>query len=171
MIDVPALPLARERLECATADLAGLLHGVQHDLWKGEVLNVAPTRIAKTKELRKKGVENFTAEDLDFVMFKVMTTMGGEASFKFFLPRFLRSVLTFPDCLGWVTVSHVLLSKLELLDLDSWKKSETVALLTALEAFALFEWSVDVDSQCGDPLEEPDRGIRELVTFVRTRRD
>jgi hypothetical protein len=124
-----------------------------------------------TKELRKRGVQNLTAEDLDFVMFKVMTTMGGEASFRFFLPRFLRSVLTFPDFLGWVTGSHVLLSKVELLDLDSWKKSERMALLSALEAFAMFEWSIDVDGQSGDQPAEPARGVRELVMFVRTRRD
>ena len=168
-----SVSVARERLAHATAALAEALHDAQHDLWQDDKLNVAPTQIAATRRLRAKGVENFTAEDLDYAMFKVMTTMGGESSFKFFLPRFIGAVLTFPTLGGWMTKSHVLLSKLELIDLGAWAKPKQEALLAALDAFARFERSIAIDLSLkeGTACPDPDEGVQDLIEFVRMRRE
>ncbi|MFN7924624.1 MAG: hypothetical protein U0Q16_31265, partial [Bryobacteraceae bacterium] len=157
----------------AAVALADGLQDARHDLWQGDILNVAPARTEHAMRFRKKGVHNLSPGDLDFLMCKVLTTMGGEASFKFFLPRFLSGVVTFPDFGSWATNSHVLLSKLECINLNSWKRREQVALLAALEAFAVFEWSIEAGRIWGDPIGAlaPDEGLQGLLHFVRTRRE
>ncbi|MBM3795485.1 MAG: hypothetical protein FJW31_15800 [Acidobacteria bacterium] len=85
----------------------------------------------------------FTPEDLDFVMFICITTMGGDASFQFFLPRFLKAVLDGYPGFVWLSRSHVMASKCERVEWSKWKLRGRDAVFGALEAFAQFEEATD----------------------------
>ena len=126
---------ACEELAATADDLQAAFTGVEHDLWIGNEFNVAPTRIDEAKGLRAKGFAAWTDRDLDYVMFKCMTTMGGEATFKFILPRFLTAVSRHPNY-GWTSQSHVLNSKLENVDVSKLTPKEALAVSKALVAYA-----------------------------------
>jgi hypothetical protein len=168
--NAPLLETARADLKRATGALSVAFESVHHDLWEGNALNVAPTRIEKTRELRSKGVQHFTDRDLDYVMFKTMTTMGGEASFKFFLPRFLNSVLAYPSNLGWASGSHVLLSKCKKIEFESWTALERGSIFDALEAFAVFEWAIEAHVSGNSAITDLGYGVHELIDFAQHQR-
>lgn len=133
---------AQVHLRQAAEKLRDVLAESTHDLWEGDRLNVAPTRFDAVDRLRSKGVRAWDSHDLDFVMFKCMTTMGGEQTFRSVLPRFLLAVADSPFE-GWTVESHVLLSKAQLASLANWRPTQLEALSEALVAFACLERAIE----------------------------
>ncbi len=132
-------------LNVAAAELRSQLASAQHDLWTNSgTFNVADTRVDDAERLQKKGVANWIERDLDYVMFKCMTTMGGAPTFWFILPRFLQAVAQNPDY-GWTSQTHVLSSKIAMLDLSKLTRAQASAMREALCAYAKLEWAMEQD--------------------------
>ena len=136
--------------------------GIEHDLWTGGVLNVAPSRVRETKAMRAKGVDQLDNHDLDYLMFKCMTTMGGVNTFKFFLPRFIRAVLATPS-FAWMSEAHVLMSKLNTAEFETWPSSEKTATAEALEVLAQAYIMLNEDEWSG-----PDEDARALLAWTQS---
>src|SRR5690606_563507 len=107
----------------------------------------------EVRRLRAKGVASWTDRDLDYVMFKSMTTMGGERTFKFVLPRFLAAASRHPDY-GWTSQSHVLKSKLEMIGAASLTADQARAMSDALTAYARLEWAFARESDSSAEMPE-----------------
>ena len=122
--------------------------GIEHDLWIGDDLNVAPAGVAETNLFRDKGVDRLDDRDLDYVMFKCITTMGGVDTFKFFLPRFIRAVLANPFY-GWTFEAHVLMNKLKTADFEAWPMPERATTAEAIEILAQTYILIDEDEASG----------------------
>lgn len=158
MTPVPDLTDSLAKLDA----LDRLFAAADHDLWIGDDFNVAPTRIAETKAIRAKGVDQLDDGDLDYVMFKCMTTMGGVATFKFFLPRFIRAVLANPFY-GWTSEAHVLMNKLRTAGFEAWSLSERATTADALEVLAQTYILIDESEETG-----PDPDARALLALARS---
>lgn len=155
-MELPSDSLAKlDALECAFAE-------VDHDLWTANQLNVAPTRFRETKAIRAKGVDHLDERDLDYVMSKCMTTMGGLDTFKFFLPRFIRAVLANPHY-GWTSEAHVLMSKLNTAAFENWPASERVVVAEAIEILAQTYILINEDEVSG-----PDDDSRSLLAWAKS---
>jgi len=137
-------------------------------LWDGDKLKVAPTRVAKAAELRAKGVQNWSSHDLDFVMFKCMTTMGDENTFKFLAPRFFKAYACDTDYLGWTSGPHVFLSKLQMLDLKLWKQSDIEPLFDAIQKYVFLNSLLASNGVANviDKESDDHSGSNELLQFV-----
>lgn len=121
--------------EAVVRALEAAFAGITHDLWVEEGFNVAPTRLEEAQRIRAKGIDNLTPAEIDYVMFKSITTMGGVGTFKYLLPRFLRAVLSgFLDA-GAVD-TRVLLGKLEIAEFASWPAQQRKATASALRHLA-----------------------------------
>jgi len=142
--------------------LERVLAKVEHDLWIGDDLNVAPTRVKEAKAIRNKGMDRLDDQDIDYVMFKCMTTMGGVNTFKFLLPRFIRAVLANPFY-GWTSEAHVLLNKLKTADFEAWPGPERAAAAEALEVLAQTFILIEEDGVTG-----PNGATRELLAWARS---
>ena len=83
--DLERLPDHHRRI---VEDLRGQFGAVAHDLWKDGKPNAAPSRTGFLRAVRKRLPDELTAEELDYITFAALTTMGGPAALKFVLPRF-----------------------------------------------------------------------------------
>ena len=136
--------------------------GVEHDLWVGDHFNVAPTRVEKTKAIKAKGFTAMTPPELDYAMFKCMTTMGGPDTFKALLPRFIRAVTASPRD-GWTADAGVLLGKLKMADFDLWPRRQRAAAAAAIEHLAAYLIEVDRDDW-----SEPDEDNQALLAWAKS---
>ncbi len=58
-------------------------------------------------------------EDIDIVMFRAQTTIGGPETFKWILPAFLDRTLA-GETWGWMTDTEILVNKLDHAGFDTW---------------------------------------------------
>jgi len=145
---------AQSRLATAASALAAVFGPARHDLWTGDQFNVAPTRIDEARRLRTVSPDKWTNHDLDYVMFKCMTTMGDEPTYRFILPRFLAAFAACPYD-GWTSEAHVQTSKVKLLELTSWSDTEIAELSAALNAFADLELAMEKQHHLEEEWYEP----------------
>ena len=164
----PAVDAAKQQLRISAMHLKDQIGDAPVSLWDGDTLNVASTRGVRVLELRSKGVNNWSAEDYDFILFKCLTTMCDSNTLRFVVPRFFLACSTYPAFIGWTSESHVVLSKCRLLELESWTQDDAGALLHAVEQFALFEWAIDVFPNELD--HSPPQGASDLLEFVDANR-
>lgn len=108
--------------------------GQEHDLWDAHGFNAAQTRHDRLRQIRDQGVANLTGDDLDWLVCKSMTTVGGVPTLKFFLPRFLTMALS--DAAGdWIAGPEIILARLDTAGFDGWPKAQRAAILEALAAW------------------------------------
>lgn len=62
-------------------------------------------------------------EDIDIVMSRAQTTIGGPETFKWVLPAFLERSIANP-ARGWMTISDVLVDKLDRAGFDTWPSDQ-----------------------------------------------
>lgn len=74
---------------------------------------------------------DWTDDDIDLVMSRAQTTLGGPETFKWVLPAWLKRSSENP-CKGWMTVSDVLAEKLDRAGFDSWPEAQQKAVLPML---------------------------------------
>ena len=77
------------------------------------------------------GSGSWSDGDIDIVMFRAQTTIGGCETFKWVLPAFLDRSVANPEQ-GWMTNSDILASKLDYARFDDWpadQRSATLAML------------------------------------------
>lgn len=79
--------------------------------------------------------ENWSDEDVDVVMSRAQTTIGGPETFKWILPAFLDRCLANPKR-GWMTDSNDLVSKLDYAHFDNWPADQQRAALAMLNNWA-----------------------------------
>ena len=107
-----------------------------HGLWDeaGESM-ASPTRVEWIKSLRSKGLDSLDSHDLDLIMWRAMTTVGSEETFKYFLGPFIEAVIAEPSY-GWTTQAHVLSGKLEYAGVGDWREAERRAVAAAMKLVA-----------------------------------
>lgn len=123
--------------EVVLARLNAAFSGQRHDLALGSRGNVSPNRKAWIEDLLAKGLDQLSAHDLDLLVFRAISTVGGVATFKYALARFL-SVMIEAPAYGDIATSdaHMILPKLEHAAFQDWPKAERRAILEALELWA-----------------------------------
>ena len=67
-------------------------------------------------------------EDINLVMSRAQTTLGGPETFKWILPAFLIRSVANPDR-GWITCSSVLADKFDRAGFDTWPEGQRSATL------------------------------------------
>ncbi len=105
-----------------------------HDMWSGKEINASPLRHDEVRTLRGRNLDALSAEELDKYVFRSMTTIGGPATFKFFLSRYLAVAIRSEG--GQVSDANVLLPRLEEADFAHWPDDQKAATLVALGLWA-----------------------------------
>ena len=77
---------------------------------------------------------DWSEEDIDLVIFRAMTTLGGPETFKWILPYFLERSVASPFH-GWMLVSDVLAGKLDDAGFDTWPEAQRMAAHEMLRAW------------------------------------
>ncbi|MDQ8028350.1 MAG: hypothetical protein REJ23_06460 [Brevundimonas sp.] len=75
--------------------------------------------------------EGWSSEDIDIVMARAQTTLGGPETFKWVLPVWVFRSMAEP-AYGWMTVSEVLADKLDRAGFDLWPEAQRVTILPML---------------------------------------
>ena len=103
-------------------------------------------------------------EDINVVMSRAQTTIGGPETFKWVLPSFLIRSAAAPSY-GWNTVPEVLADKLDYAGFDSWQADQREAILDML-----IEW-LESDSIFGadDPVGTADAQVALRAWLTRRR--
>ncbi len=114
--------------------LANACKDVDHDLWIGASLNCAPTRTNEVCALQRKGVDNWTPSDIDWLFFKAATTVGSEETVKFALPRLLAHLIR-DEIFGSVSEGAIV-SKLDYAGFSKWPAHQRAAALDAMALLA-----------------------------------
>lgn len=108
-----------------------------HDLRLEGRINVAPDRRDWVEGLLAGGLDRLSPEDLDLLVYRAISTVGGTPTFKFALSRFLAVMLLAPAYgAGAVSDAFVILSKLDHARFETWPPEERRAILEALELWA-----------------------------------
>ncbi len=102
-----------------------------HDFWRGEDYHVAPSRREFAEDIRNKDLDDLSDLELNLLMFRVMTTMGGPDTLKFLLPRFYAAYFANP-MFGWTSEPFVVKGKLERAGFDVWTEDQKTSALQAL---------------------------------------
>ncbi|HEX8900495.1 hypothetical protein [Vitreimonas sp.] len=151
--------MTRHIAEQAILDaLANAFKDVDHDVWNGATLNCAPTRIKEVRELQRKGVDNWTPEDIDWLFFKAATTVGSEETVKFALPRLLAHLIR-DEIFGSVSEGAIA-GKLDYAGFSNWPTNQRTAALNAIALLA---------EHCADEeyRQTVSEGLREFVARQR----
>ncbi len=123
--------------EVVLARLRVAFGGQPHDLSQVDAANVAPDRRAWVAGLLAGGLDRLSAEDLDLLVFRAISTVGGTATFKFALSRFLAVMLLAPAyAASAVSDAFVILPKLDHARFEAWPIAERQAILDALELWS-----------------------------------
>ena len=89
---------------------------------------------------------NWSEEDIDLVIFRAMTTLGGPETFKWILPHFLERSVASPHY-GWMIVSEVLADKLDHAGFDAWSETQRKAALGMLRAWLAARPAYEEDAE------------------------
>ena len=123
--------------EVVLARLNAAFSGQQHDLVVGSRLNVSPNRKEWIEGLLAKGLDQINARDLDLLVFRAISTVGGVSTFKYALARFLSVMIEAPAYAHMATSdAHMILPKLDHAAFQDWPEAERRAILEALELWA-----------------------------------
>ena len=57
-----------------------------HEIWGGDIIYAAPSRIEYLKKIKQKGIDKISYEELDWLLFKCKSTVGTENTFFYLLP-------------------------------------------------------------------------------------
>ena len=123
------------------------LSGTKHDLWDSRKFYVAPMRIDFAKELKTKNESDWSALEVDLVMFRCFSTMGGLDTFKYISHPFFANCANYNENAGWMSESHVILGKFEQFSRTDFELSQYTALLDAIESFAALEIAIDSEEE------------------------
>ena len=120
--------------EVVLARLNAAFSAQEHDITQD---NVAPDRRTWVEGLLAKGLDQLSAQDLDLLVFRAISTVGGAPTFKFALARFLSVMIEAPAYTDMATSdAHVILPKLTHARFEEWPQAERQAILEALELWA-----------------------------------
>jgi len=111
---------------------------IAHDLWLDETYNVASTRLKFATAIRKRHLDDLTDSEIDYLMFKVITTMGGVNTLKFLLPRYFAAWFSNIDG-AWCVDINLAKSKLEMAKFDEWPAPQIKSTLEAMRIAAHHE--------------------------------
>lgn len=121
--------------EVVLARLNAAFSGQRHDLDLAR--NVSPNRKEWIEGLLAKGLDQLDAQDLDLLVFRAISTVGGASTFKYALARFLSVMIVQPAYADIATSdAHMILPKLDHAKFQDWPKAERQAILEALELWA-----------------------------------
>jgi hypothetical protein len=147
--------------EVVLARLGAAFGDQPHDLRLQGRSNVAPDRREWIAKLLAEGLDRLSAEDLDLLVFRAISTVGGAPTFKFALSRFLAVMLLEPAYGARATSdAFVILPKLDHARFDAWPAEERRAILEALELWA--ERRLEAD--------QTDSGASDIREWVNARR-
>jgi hypothetical protein len=119
--------------EVVVARLGGAFADQPHEL---SAEAVAPDRRAWVEGLLAGGME-LSPQDLDLLVFRAISTVGGVATFKFALSRFLGVMIEAPAYTDAATSdAYVILPKLDHARFAEWPPEQRRAILDALELWA-----------------------------------
>ncbi len=162
-------PFDHDVIAKAMAVLDAAFAHQHHDMWTGERINASPLRQDEVRALRKRDLDRLTLNDLDQLVFKSVSTIGGVPTFKFFYGRFLSAVIRAHD--ACVSDSYVVLPKLEAADFDQWPDAEKAAVLDAMDIWATQRLAFDAVGQDSEsPPDLPDEQALEIREWVNARR-
>ncbi|RAK66459.1 hypothetical protein [Phenylobacterium kunshanense] len=148
--------------EVVLARLGAAFGDQPHDLRLHGRVNVAPDRREWIEGLLAAGMDRLSPADLDMLVYRAISTVGGTPTFKFALSRFLAVMLLEPAFgAGAVSDAFVILPKLDHARFEAWPEEERRAILEALELWAERRLTAD-------PADVPAAALR---TWVETRRD
>lgn len=163
----------REKLPAAyravISSLDAQFGGIMHDLWDGEDFNVTPSRMAFAHSIREKHLDDLTEDELDYLTFKSMTTMGGVPTLKFLLPRFFTAYFANPYY-GWTVDSESLMGKMARAKIDEWSAEEKLAALEALISFDQLEWEIAMEysgEERPEPGQKTNRADSPVIEWAR----
>lgn len=115
-----------------------------HDLWHGDKINCSSNKLQKMSFLKTKGLESFSSNDLDFIIFASDYTVGTCKTFQFFLPSFFRVYFEFRDT-GIVTDAQHVFEKLDYCKFQDWSEPAQLAALNLCLLAAQTEQAEHVD--------------------------
>lgn len=126
----------------------------KHDLWSGETYHASPYRIDELIKIRDKHLDDLSDQELNSLMFSVISTLGSEQTLKFLLPRFFAAFFSEP-WYGWTAEPWVIVSRLCRADFDSWPDRERKPVLEAVVLAVQQEKELDIldGYVCQDNLE------------------
>ncbi len=139
-----------------------------HDLWNDRKYNVAASRIDFVQTIRDKHPDELTNQELNYIAFTSMTTMGGAPTLRFALPRFFAAYFAKPQD-GWIVDPEGLMGKLQLAGIERWTSEDKAAALQALIAFAQSEQELAVEetvSRGGDEVDALDPAIVAVTAWA-----
>lgn len=123
--------------EVVLSRLNSAFSGQPHDIVGGERGNVSPNRKEWIEGLLARGMDQLSGADLDLLVFRAISTVGGVPTFKFALARFLSVMIQAPAYRETATSdAHIILPKLDHAGFELWPKAERRAILEALELWA-----------------------------------
>jgi len=64
-----------------------------HEIWDGDIICAAPSRIEYLKKIKQKGINKISYEELDWLLFKCKSTVGTENTFFYLLPDAFEALL------------------------------------------------------------------------------
>lgn len=134
-------------------------------MWLGSDINASPLRNDKILALRKRDLDALDADELDWLVAKSMTTIGGVPTFKFFLSRFLVAML------GAASVpfsdAHVILPRLKDAGFGQWPADQQSAILAGLRLWAAQRLARDAnDTEADWDYDSRDAGAVEIMDWV-----
>lgn len=101
--------------------------------------------------------------DINLVMSRAQTTLGGPETFKWILPAFLIRSVANPDE-GWITISSVLADKFDRAGFDIWPEGQRAATLTMVSDWLAAQTALFTD----DPTYGPENDA-ELRAWLKAR--
>ncbi len=125
-------------------DLKRVFSSCRHHLWSGKTFHASPYDTEVLKKVRSKGLKHLNSEDLNALMFGVLSTLGSVETLKFLLPRFFESYFCNPRY-GWTAEPWVVASRLLRADFESWPAAERKPTLEALIMAVQQEIELDED--------------------------
>lgn len=137
-------------------------------MWSGCEINASPLRTDKVEALRKRDLNALKPAELDWLVAKSMTTIGGVPTFKFFLWRFLVAMLG--GFVGPASDAQVVLPRLEEAAFDQWPAEQQTAILEGLRLWA--EQRIardDADDDADWTYDSPDAEALEIMDWVNAR--
>lgn len=119
--------------------------------------NVRAARLEDLERVRRMLASDsalWSSKDINVVMARAQTTLGGPETFKWVLPVWLARSMAEPAH-GWMTVSEVLADKLDYAGFDQWPEAQRLAILPMLaDWLRAQETALADDEQPYDPADD-----------------